>query len=432
MRNERGMTLPLTLLMLVTMASLTLALLALAGLEPRISRNLSDATQARFAAEAGLEWAFDRLATTQNWNTLLAGASATPGILLANNQPIGILPAARGTYTVWLRNDTLPGDPAITGVAADASPTADANGVVIVSATGTVNGATKSVRAAIRRLTFPPGFFPGAMSFPGNEAQVSFNGNSFEVDGRGWRMDGTGLDSSCASVFGISVSSVLPSNNPGANEAVVESALSSQQQDNVIGKAQNPSQAGQGKNTIAPNTSLTPAVIQNFIDQAKSAADIVLDSRQPSGLTFNNIGSTCSTDPNSQTCWGTATNPKVVYVRGEPDPTSMFTALQLGGNTVGYGILIVEDGDLRINGNFAWYGPVIVTGRWVGVGFMGGGNQQIYGALISNETASDPGFYEGVMTGNSKVRYSCEALNNALTARKLTRLANWKDLAPNE
>jgi Tfp pilus assembly protein PilX len=432
MLNERGMTLPLTLLILVTMASLTLALLALAGLEPQISRNLADATQARFAAEAGLEWAFDRLATTPSWNTLLASANASPGVLLASNQPIGTLPTARGTYTVWLRNDTLPGDQAITGAAVDTSPTSDANGVVIVTSTGNINGATKSVRAAIKRLTFPPGFFPGAMSFPGTEAEVSFNGNSFEVDGRGWKMDGTGLDASCASVFGISVSSVLPSNNPGANEAVVESALSFQQRDNIQGKPQNPSQPGEGPNTIAPNAALTPAVIQNFIDQAKNAADITLDSRQPNGLSFNNIGSTCAGDPSSPTCWGTRDNPKIVYVRGEPDPSSMFSALQLGGNSVGYGILIVEDGDLRINGNFAWYGPIIVTGRWVGVGFMGGGNQAIYGALISNETASDPGFREGVMTGNSKVRYSCEALNNALTARKLTRLTNWKDLAPGE
>jgi Tfp pilus assembly protein PilX len=432
MRNERGMTLPLTLLMLLVMASLTLALLAVAGIEPRIARNLSDATQARFAAEAGLEATFDTLARTPDWNTLLTNASATPGVLMFNNAAIGTLPAARGTYTVFMRNDTLAGDPAITGVATDTSPSTDANGVVIVTSTGTVNGAQKSVRAAVRRVSFPPGLFQAAFALPGNEAQVNFNGNSFEVDGRGWRMDGSGLDASCASVYGISVSSVLPSNNPGANEAVVESALSSQQQDNVKGKPQNSSQPGQGANTIAPNSVLTPTMIQTFIDQAKAAADIVLDSRQPSGLSFNNIGSSCASDPNSQTCWGTQANPKVVYIRGEPDPSSMFSALQLSGNTTGYGILIVEDGDLRISGNFAWYGPVIVTGRWVGVGFMGGGNQQIYGALISNETATDPGFYEGVMTGNSKIRYSCEALRLAATARKLTRLTNWKDLAPNE
>ncbi len=343
MLNERGMTLPLTLLMMVTVASLTLALLALAGLEPQISRNLADATQARFAAEAGIEWAFDRLATTQDWSTLLVGASSTPGVLLGADRPIGTLPAARGTYTVWLRNDTLPRDPEITGVAVDASPTADANGVVIVTSTGNASGATKTIRTAIKRLTFPPGFFPGAMAFPGTEAEVTFSGNSFEVDGRGWKMDGSGLDAGCAPVYGISVSSVLPSNNPGANEALVESALSTQQQDNVKGKPQDPSQPGEGRNTIAPNATLTPAMIQNFIDQAKNAADIVLDSRQPNGLTFNNIGSTCATDPNSQTCWGTATNPKIVYVRGEPDPSSMFSALRIGGNTTGYGILIVED-----------------------------------------------------------------------------------------
>jgi hypothetical protein len=130
--------------------------------------------------------------------------------------------------------------------------------------------------------------------------------------------------------------------------------------------------------------------------------------------------------------WGTPTEPKIVYVKGEPDPSSMFNALRISGDSQGYGILIVEDGDLRISGNFLWNGPIIVTGQWVGVGFLGGGEQMVYGAIVSNELATDAGFYEGVVTGNAKLRYSCQALMQPALIRKLTSAGNWKELAPGE
>jgi hypothetical protein len=103
-------------------------------------------------------------------------------------------------------------------------------------------------------------------------------------------------------------------------------------------------------------------------------------------------------------------------IKGAMDTSSQFTALDVRGDSAGYGILIVEDGDLVLRGNFHWEGPVIVTGGYVGVGFMGGGNQDVLGALVSNETSSNEatGFYEGVLQGNAKVRYSRAALDKAL------------------
>ncbi len=425
--NEKGAALPIALIIVTLLTSLTLALVSLSAFEPLVARNLADVTQARFAAEAGIEWAFNTVAGTASWNTLLAGATPA-GVTLVTDQPMPTLLASRGTFTVQLRNDTLPTDPQITGVVPpDTDPDNDTNRALIVTATGRKGDAVKVLQVAFKRAVPPP--FPGALSFPGNESEVTFSGNAFEITGHGYKTDGT-PDPGCADVFGISVSSVLPSTDPGANEQVVESALSSQQKDNVTGKKQDPAGVDYGNNTIAPNTELTPQVIQQFIDQAKQKADIVLESRQPNGLSFSNVGSTCGTDPDSQSCWGTQDNPKIVYVKGEPDPTSAFSALQLSGNTTGWGILIVEDGDLRITGNFNWNGPIIVTGQWVGIGFLGGGWQSVYGAVISNETAADPGFREGVATGNAKIRYSCEALNKVLSIKKLTTVTNWQEISP--
>jgi Tfp pilus assembly protein PilX len=426
MLNQRGIALPLTLLIMMALVALTMALLSYAAFEPVLSRNLAENTQARFAAEAGLERALDVLAGTPDWDTVLVGADATGVTLLPPNSPIGDLPVTRGTFAVNVRNDTLAADQAITGTTNSLETfTDDQNVAVIVTATGSAGTATKTLEAGIKRPT--PLEFPAALSFPGNEAEATFSGNSFEISGHGWKMDGS-ADASCASKYGVAVSTVLPSGSPGANEGKVQAVVSGQQKDNVTGKNEPGGTTGQGNDTIAGDEVLTPQKIQNFIDQAKQQASIKLESKQPNGLSFSNIGSTCSADPSSQTCWGTAENPKVVWIKGDPDPSSQFSALELSGGTVGYGVLIVEDGDFRISGNFAWYGPIIVTGKWVGVGFLGGGYQQVYGAVISNETSTDPGFKEGVVTGNSKIRYSCEALALAQSARTLTRIVSWKDV----
>ena len=446
MLNERGIALPLTLLIVLVVVSIALGLLAVAGHEPAISKNLAEGTQARFAAEAGIEAAFDKLATTTDWSTLISQANAQTGLQqLFTDKAIGSLPLSHGKYNVVVRNDNNVTDPSITGVAADLGGlNVDTNKVMIVTSTGTTPRlpgappkATRRIRVVVKKLAFTPGLFPGAVNFPGNEAETYFNGTSFTIDGRGYKMDGT-RDMSCPSIYGMAVSPTLGS-PPGSNELVIESALSATQLGNVWGKSQLGGADLSGVKTIAPDPGLTPSMIKNFIDQAKASADIVLNSSQPNGLSMTNIGSTCSADPNSQTCWGYKDPisgqilPKVVYVKGSPDPTSMFTALNLSGSSTGYGVIIVEDGDFRINGDFSWNGAVIVTGQYVGLGFMGGGNQVVYGSVISNETATDPGFKEGWVAGNAQIRNSCEALAAAMDRnRRLTNIVSWKDLAPNE
>jgi hypothetical protein len=116
------------------------------------------------------------------------------------------------------------------------------------------------------------------------------------------------------------------------------------------------------------------------------------------------------------TCWGTVAVPKIVYIKGVTNTTSLFNALRVSGTNTGAGILIVENGDFTITGNFDWKGPIIVAGGYVGVGLMGGGTQNITGGLISNETTSNeaPGFRESVLTGSASIKYSRAAVDIAL------------------
>ena len=299
-----------------------------------------------------------------------------------------------------VRNDTRNGDPVITGVAKEASVTVDANNRLILRATGTFGNATRQVQVMVRKTALPP--TPGALNFPGNDANTYFHRGLLRGERQRLQADGT-AGTCCGRCTGSR-------RRPPPDETLVQNSLTAAQKDNVKGKKQVSSGNTNGDNVIAPDATLTQASIATFLKDVSRTADVSLYSPSPGGLSYSDIGSSCSTNWASQTCWGTAAKPKVVYIKGAADPTSAFTALTLNGNVTGYGILVVEDGDLKVLGNFTWNGLVMVTGQWVGVGFMGsvqlGTDQYVYGSVISNETSTDP-LYEGVVYADAKIRYSC-------------------------
>ncbi|MBI4588029.1 MAG: hypothetical protein HY725_04280, partial [Candidatus Rokubacteria bacterium] len=201
------------------------------------------------------------------------------------------------------------------------------------------------------------------------------------------------------------------------------------QKDNVLGKKQDPAGSGSGDNTIAPSTALTSTQIQKFVDAVKPYADISLNASSTQQLSYQNLGDSCSTDWNSSNCWGTQATPKVVYVKGTVDPAQQFYALTVTGTSTGAGILIIEDGDMSIAGNFRWEGLILITGQYTGLRYGGGGNQKVYGGVVVNETAAINTQVEVDASGNAQVYYSCQALSNAMNKnRKLLSLRSWKEL----
>jgi Tfp pilus assembly protein PilX len=136
--------------MLLVLTSLALAVLLISALDPQISRNHTDLLRARYLAEAGVEYAFDRLAAAGgSWDAYLAGATCTSGQALPALSDI--VPALPATIDVRLRNDCGPDDHRLTGVApepADAGER-DANARVVVMSTAVVNGTGQSIAAAI-------------------------------------------------------------------------------------------------------------------------------------------------------------------------------------------------------------------------------------------------------------------------------------------
>ena len=433
-RDEGGVAIVLAMIVLLALSTLVVAFLAVSAFEPQISANLASATQARYVAESGIEAAFDSLATNTNWSTVLANSGATcatggivPGTI-ANNTLPG-LTSTSGTFTVRVRNDCLAGDTVLTGTAAlDATATSDTNSRLILTSIGTIGTATKTIKVVVRKVTLPA--INAALAFPGQNADVDFSGSSFTIRGQDTNIDGT--NGSGAPVFGISVG--IQNNLAG-----VQTALANNQQNEVTGVSNSdPSQTASGDAAIAFDTALTQSAVTDFVNALKASADITINSFKPQGNTpgfaIQNVGNTCSTSVNSSSCWGTDANPKIVYVKGNAtsDPATEFTALDISGqSSEGTGILIVENGSIDITGNFKWKGPIILTGNNVKLRYKGGGNQEIYGSVIVNETVPNgTNNLEADISGNAKMFYSTEALNlvmNGIGGRRAMSLYSWQE-----
>lgn len=421
-KDQHGVALPLALIALVALTAFVAVFLGLGSTETQVGQNHSQLTGARYVAETGIEWAYDQLIQRTALDPNASFRAVVNNILgppnngvMANGMPLPGLPATSGTFLVTLRNDSQANDNQITGQPVDPDPTTDTNSVVILTATGTFNGVTRQIQQVVMHVDLN---VPGALYLPGLGTNTAFSGNAFTITGNDTNLDDTA--GNCGQVWGIGVADV-------PTESKVQSSLSQPQKDNVTGKPQSGG-AGMGDNTIAPDLFFTPAQIAKFVNAVKPYADITLQASGTNRLDYQNVGNTCATDLNDPNCWGTRSNPKIVYVKGSLDPGQAFYAMSISGTSTGAGILIIEDGDLSITGNFRWEGPIIITGQYVGLRYGGGGNQTIYGGVVVNETANVNSEVEVDAAGNAKVLYSCQAISNVRNMRRLFRLASWREL----
>lgn len=418
-RNQQGVALPLALFVLVSLSAFVLAFLSMGGMEPQISRNLTDTAGARYLADAGVEWAFDRLMLNPNWSGLLAANGGT----MANKMTLPGLTATFGTFTVTIRNDNQPNDNQITGQALDTgNNVTDNNQAVIVTATGTLpNGMSRQIQVVVSRI---PLNIRGAVNLPGVGPSVTMGVNA-EINGND-TIPGTTTPGSCAPSYGITVA-------PG-NEAAVEATLNPQQLPKIKGRPQNPAQPSEGTNTVAGDASLTSQAVTEFVNAVKGRAHVSLVSTPTSPLAYNNgvIGSTCATNWSSPTCWGTPSNPKVIYVKAQtPNVNAPFAPASVYVEDVtGAGILIVEDGTLFLKGAPGWQGIIIVTGKNVGLKICCGQTHDVWGGIIVNETLAPdaPGNTDFFGWQHSNFSYSCQAIRNALSTRVTTRVMSWREL----
>jgi hypothetical protein len=129
------MALAVALSVLLALTVPMLALFAASAFEPVIARNLVDGARALYVAEAGMEWAFTQVAVAPDGAVLLRGSAPDTETTLI--PPPGLLPWGTAAITARRAED---------GGNETASP---ANGVILTS-TGTVNGAQRTVEVAVR------------------------------------------------------------------------------------------------------------------------------------------------------------------------------------------------------------------------------------------------------------------------------------------
>src|SRR4029434_984463 len=203
--NERGVALPLAMILLMVLTLLTITFMSLGAVEPQISRNLSDAAVARQLAESGVEWGLTQL-RAQDFTTLLS--TATTGTLcgsgvvcrvLGTGQTLPGLTSSQGTFTVTLRNDYLANDDLLTGLATETQSTADGsgagsvpNGVVILTSTRTLNGASRTITAVVQRRNLP---VHAALTLTGVQTDTYTDAppcsGCYSIDGRNWSLTDT-------------------------------------------------------------------------------------------------------------------------------------------------------------------------------------------------------------------------------------------------
>jgi hypothetical protein len=472
MKNERGVALPLAMILLMVLTMLTITFMSLGSVEPQISRNLSDGARARQLAESGLEWALSTQIGNNDLNssTLLAGTMTSGGAcgsgytcrVLASAQTLPGLTSAQGTFGVTLRNDrdTIATDLALIGTnnTRDGSWTVDSNGIVILTATGAFNGATRSVTAVVQRGNLN---INAALSLPGVQSDTYSNdppcSGCYAIDGRDWKVtDSSSPTGTAALKYGISTYTGTQSNNGLSWEETAEAGFNTSAKRNYVQGKNNSGTLTTGLNTIEEDTSLNPTVVQTFLSNlAANPMTQILNSTEaceyssggsskPEGLRMNATGTanvvtvtnncTGTSQINKTVNLGSATSPAMLYVKGEYDPSSNFIGLAVNGSQpiTGYGILVVEDADVSFfqSGQFKWNGIVIVSGRNVGAGFRGGSNTEIRGAIIGNETnASEVGGYFEFLTqaDTMRLRYGKEGIDLALRGLYNTRVSLYRE-----
>ena len=480
-KDERGVALPVALMVLTILGALVAGYLTLGAVEPQISQNLTDGARARFVAEAGIEWSFNYLAG-KDFSTLLLGADGVAGsaddtipsgvgalstsIWLVQNQPVPGRAAAEGTFSVAMRNDSAPaasgytGDQAITGLAAiDAGGhKVDTNGIVVVTSTSTLlrggQTTTRTIQAVIRRSTLN---INAALSLPGLQADTFVGNTNFEIDGRdyrradAWGALGASVPTGTGPMkFGVATQPGIQANiAPTTYEQNAENGFDTAAKKALVkGKNQTTGAYTTGDTTVAADTSLSPTVMADFLAEvASNPATTVIQSSLACPLVLTGSTGTPTSSPTLSTTGsgscpgsppvgsslnlGTPADPKLVYFRGDLDSSSGFTGLRMNNRISGAGILIVEDGDWQVYGdNFQWDGIVIVTGRYVGMGFRTGSGVKISGALVGMEAISGEagGFFEFLTQSNSlQIRSSKENRDMALSMLANQRILNWRE-----
>jgi len=417
--RERGNAMVVALLVLMVMTSVGVAYVAVTKSEKQIAGNSMTATQAMYAAEAGIAEGLHRMAfpaestnyigpaglPTAGWGkyiVLASGASLldTDGAALAtdglDNDGDTFVDESGERYPEVLTKQAISPDalryPFVRveyktqgtkllryGDADDDPTTPPAENlnkgapVLRITASGRRGNAAKTLEAEAVR--FPLVDVASAVWAGG---PTKFNGNAFLIDGHDHA-----ATAPHDTVAGAPPVPAIMTAGPAS-----DMDLSTNQLDNVTGEG--------GDGSVQQST-----FTYDFV-QLWNQLSTMVDFKDTGPLTYGS-----STPPH-----GTLADPKVTLVDG---------GLTVNGTWTGAGILMVN-GNLAMGGGCVFRGIVIATGD---VKLTGGGPADV--ARIVGGIIYQGSLVDGSSTsGSGRVFYSSEAVNSALTLNRYT-LAWWRE-----
>ena len=310
----------------------------------------------------------------------------------------------------------------------DGDPLVDTDNVVILRVMGVHRGSATEgavygtniqnaiaiIETTLRRdSTFD---FDQAFTIYGPNVDITYNGNTFDLDGRQHALNGALIAG--APKPGLGLMNNNPPNNASIAAASSYTQLAGMQMDNLVGANGDfgalPSLSDTTDDIIAsgdPDAAniFDPNWMMAFVAQLAGFADNVLPAGTYDSLT-----------------WGTTAAPEITLINGD--------AIVEGGGS-GAGLLVVT-GDLNFNGAYTYTGLVFVLG---GETAMSGANKNIIGGIFAaNVIDNGDGTYSyGTPTvtfnGNSNFLYSTQGIalaNNLLPMRVLNWRESTRELEP--
>jgi hypothetical protein len=334
----------------------------------RLSVSYANLSQARNAANAGMERALQVLGGNREWRV----AANNPVSYNFGNNSATVVVIDRTT------DSTIPLE------------------MIEIRSIGTSNGVTARVTARIHQTDgIPPAY--GAVGVYGSNVDVKFNGNSFLISGVDRNPPGTvtPLPSPAVNIPGMTTNTLSGYNS-------VMSALHPTQYTNIQGTGANPS--------IAHNTNMNDAQLLEFISYTSARSDFNCTQTKNAGSLV------CS----NQFSPGTPASPKIMVIKA-----GGHFNLSTGPHA---GVIIVEPGGtLELNGNPEYHGLIIGMGTIN----IASGTPKIFGGIIytpsPNPSAPQPEFIlneqvEITMNGGVMIQYSSNAIKSLTNMTALSGL----------
>lgn len=410
LKDERGAALPIALMVLALLASLTVAFVALSATEPMISTSLKRSDQALALAEAGVERSIWVLSPTP---TGPAGSGVPTPLLVAAGPPWD----GSNLFTLTAASDAT----AIGGYTVQLMPGVLSNEVQVTS-TGWIPSnanpqATRIVRATLMSLAylFKP---PGALNVNGD---ASVSGNAI-ITANGSICNGTG---DASGTYAAGTTNVGGSGYVCAGMDCSTAQTSCQSPSCLQTQPDAPQTFADGPNGLK----LTPKNINLLKEMAKAAGTYW---GPPS---YN--GPTTGGSYNGQLNFGSSTPlPNgIVFIdtkSGNPPSASNLSDLadvRISGSGNVYSGWLIVMGSIDLSGDSTYNGLIYAADDLT----AGNGTAAINGAVIAhNVNNANATQIDTSTNGTISINYDCSAINNGggkIPRGFLVKPGTWREVS---